>query len=179
MPLVMAHTRLSRSNGALLCSRMSQAYFFQERHIHAYRRSKSQLKIKKKCQVKQGEVLVRWLIPMIKMHYSAIVELVIWITTRVRGDLAGSVLWKQRAEMRQGKTLTNEATVQQGSGGEPKQRSKCRSRQGLRLGSARAAALERMAHDKNVGFSAELQGGEENSRRHQEYFQSTICSTLE
>ncbi|RWW79168.1 hypothetical protein BHE74_00012578 [Ensete ventricosum] len=34
--------------------------------------------------------------------------------------------------MRQGKTLTEEATVQQGSGGEPKQRSRNRSRQGLR-----------------------------------------------
>ncbi|KAJ8485172.1 hypothetical protein OPV22_017657 [Ensete ventricosum] len=60
--------------------------------------------------------------------------------------------------MRQGKTLTEEATVQQGSGGEPKQRSRNHScvrgdlagsmlwkqraemRQGMRLGSARATA---------------------------------------
>ncbi|RRT35050.1 hypothetical protein B296_00058859 [Ensete ventricosum] len=68
------------------------------------------------------------------------------------------MLWKQRAEKRQGKTLTEEATVQQGSGGEPKQRSRNRSRQGLRLGLTRAAAPERMAHRICV---VEVAGGDE------------------
>ncbi|RZS07531.1 hypothetical protein BHM03_00038386 [Ensete ventricosum] len=90
---------------------------------------------------------------------------------RRREWLVGSVLWKQRAEMRQGKTLTEEATVQQGSGGEPKQRStnhscvrgdlagsmlwkqRAEMRQGMRLGSLRSPACDGSDSDDCVRAS--------------------------